>query len=331
MAESLLAGWGGRSYAVPIWFKKAKIKMAALGGESYVMCDTANKGFKIGDLCVIWQDADNNETHEISNVENERLTFVYPLSRDYPYGYCVPAKLCHLDGNSTSIGSITTNLIEADLTFEADKPETIDKLPSPDQYEGLSVFTWGHDYTKPNVRTLVRSMDYYDSGLSLTDWADKRGYPIDEVTYSGIMLMELEQIAKLKGFIASLDAQAKAFYLILNEDQLLLSRNIDKGSYLIYVKNLSYGLLEQAIKSRQKLVLYTKIGRVILNVNSYLSTDQGDVILFTDHEWEDDLAIEDVIQITFMVKVRLNQDSYVYEYDIDNVATISLKMKGVIN
>jgi hypothetical protein len=331
LIESLLAGWGGRSYAVPIWFKKSKITLPVLGDESVIQCDTANRGFKKGDLCIIWLDAMTAEAHEIDTVGTNQLTFVYPVSQPFPYGYVIPARLCHLNGQMTSIGAVATNLIEAQVTFEADLPETIEPSPIPDTYDGLGIFPYGHDYTKPLTRSFIRSMNVYDSGLGIFNWDDRRGYPIDEFEIDDIMLMGLAEVEKFKGFVASVNAQAKAFYYRINEEQLLLSRRLDMGSNFMYIKNTSYGILEQHIKSRQTLVMYTTTGRLIFNITSYMATDQNDIMLFTDTSWQKSYEIEEVNQISFLVKVRLDQDDYVYKYNIDNVAVINVKLKGVIN
>jgi hypothetical protein len=329
LADSLLAGWGARSYALPVWPRKSRLLAPVLPDEAFVQCDTSNGAFKRGELCVVWQDALNCEAHEIGAVGEGGVSLVYPMGRGFPNGYCVPARLARLEGVKTSIGALTTSLVEAELAFEADEPESLEREPLPAVYEGLGVFPWGHDYAKARQRSLERSMNVYDSGLGLPIRDDRLGYPADEFQLDGIALRGHAEIGRFKRFLAAADGQAKTFWVAVNEDQLQLSRRLDMGSQLMHVRNAAYGLLEMELRSRRTLFMDTRAGRLFFNVTSFLAAAQGDVALFADVAWPRTFEIGEVGQIGFLVKARLAQDEFSLEYGVDCAARTSVRLKGV--
>jgi hypothetical protein len=330
LADSLLAGWGGRSYALPVWTRKSRLLAPVLPDEASVQCDTADRGFVRGGLCVVWQDALDCEAHEIDAVGAGGLSLVYPRGRDFSHGYCVPARLARLAGVTAQVGALTTGLVEADLEFEADGPEDLERVPLPVEHGGLGIFPWGHDYSRPASRSLARSMDVHDSGLGLPVVEDRRGYPVDEFAFEDIILDGHAEIDRFKGFLAAVDGQAKAFWVGINEDQLLLSRRLDMGSSLMHVGNVAYGLLESGLASRRTLFMRTVAGRMIFGVTSFLATGQGDIALFTDTAWPRSFEIGEVGQIGFLVRARLAQDDFALEHAVDCVARVSVRMRGTL-
>jgi hypothetical protein len=333
LTDSLLTGWGSRTFAVPVWWGKARLLQPALAEETQIYCDTTNKGFKNGDLAVIWANSQNCETLEVDTVGPGQITFKVPLSHDYMTGFCIPARLCHLVGNSCSVKTFATNLIEADLKFEADAPDDTLPVDFTDKYEGKTIQPFKHDYKSARVRGLTWSLNIYDTGLGIPSWTDRRGYPLDSFEFKDLLFGTLEEITKYKGWLVQNSGKAKSFYVYVKEDQIRLSRRADMGSTMLYIANSAYGLLESMLHDRKTLVMRTRFNtdRLIFKVNSYMSTEQGDVVLFTDTAWPRTYEPGDITQIGFLVLVRFDQDEFEIVRSLDIIARTSFKLKGVIN
>ena len=329
LLDNLLAGWGGRSFVVPLWHRKSRLTSPVRPGDVDVPCETAGRGFGSGDLCVLWRDATRCDTLEVQAVGAHGLVTARPAGGEYGSGYCAPARLCHLVGDECGISAVASNLLEAELVFEADEPEPVEPAPLPAFLDGLGLFPYGHDFASARPRRLVRSMNTYDSGLALFSREDRRGWPVDHVSVEDVMLGGLEALEAFKGFVQSVGARAKAFWLDLNEDSLRLTRRIEAGTRLMYVADVAYGLLASGLPARRRLLLLTRKGRFTALVNSYLQTVEGDLMLELDDAWSVDLEPWEVGRLGFLVKARLDQDEFVLEHLVDDVARVSLELKGV--
>jgi hypothetical protein len=331
LIDSLLYGWGARSYAVPLWTHKSRVSVPVYAGALEIPCDTLGRPFVEGGLCVLWRNPLTCETLEVANIFPNKLTLARPISQEYASGFIMPALLCHLVEETTKITALTSDLLEGEVEFEPDEWQDITPVEISDKYNGLMILPFKHDFKSGRSRTVDRRILYYDTGMGKYSRVDRRGYPMDVIQIDDIFLTSRAEIRRFKGFLMTVFGQAKPFYLMLNEDQLKVSRNLEYGSNMLYITNLSYGLLESHLDNRKTLFIKTKDERYIVNVTSYIGTEVGDIILLLDTSWPRAIPKEEVAQIGFLVKARLNHDEFEINYTADTLARTSISIKGVLS
>jgi hypothetical protein len=330
LVDSLLVGWGARSFATPIWPQKSKINFSVPAGSMMIYCNTVNRGFVAGGLCVLWRDALYCETLEIAGVSANQLSLVRPVSQFYASAFAIPARLCHFVGDRSKITAITSDVLEGEVEFESD--DLVDIIPQDltDRYQGLGILPYKHDYKAGRDRAFQRSMVIYDNGIGVTSRVDRRGYPLDEFSYKDIMFGTRESINAFKSWLMSVYGPAKPFYVILNEDQLKPTRDLESGVNTLYVDHIAYGILASYLNNRKTLVMRTNTERYIFDVVSYMGTNEGDLLIYTNFAWPRSITVGEIVQIGFLVKARLNQDEFEIDYSADTLARTSLEIKGII-
>jgi hypothetical protein len=330
LVDSLLTGWGARSYAVPNWIKKTKILNPISQGALTINCDTQNRGFVNGGLCVLWRDALYYDTLEVASFTASQVTVARPVSKSYNAAYLIPATFCHLVGDRSEITALTSGLLTGEVEFESDEVTEIPAVDLTDKYQGLAILPYKHDYSRGRERALQRMMFFYDTGLGKYSRVDLRGFPLDEISFNDVLLTGHGQVNTFKNWLMALYGPQKPFYMVLAEDQLRPTRPLDYGSNMLYVASNIYGLLESTLTSRKTLVLRTKEERFIFNVTSFIGTSMGDLLLYVDMVWPRLILQSEIVQIGFLVKGRMNQDEFEFEYSADTLAKVSFNVKGIV-
>ena len=329
LLDSMLAGWGGRSYSLAVWHEKSRLTAPVDPDDPILHCDTANRGFQPGGLCVVWRDPLACETLEVASVAPGGITVARPASRAYDFGYVIPAKLCHLVGEECELSAVASNLLRADLAFEADEPERVEAKALPPVLDGLGLFPYRHDFASARARRLTRSMNVYDSGLALFSREDRRGRPMDSLSIEDVLLGGRAEAEDLKGFFQAVLAKAKPFWVELREDLLKVTRPIAAGSMLVHVADMAYGLLASRLPSRERLYFRTRKGWFANAVLSFADTGQGDCVLHLEKPWAESLELDDIGQVGFLIKARIDQDELRLSRLADHVARTGIELKGV--
>jgi hypothetical protein len=330
--DSMLVGWGARTFLVPVWWMKSALERALEPGESEVMCDTADRGFKPGGLAVVWQDALKCEAAEVLSVSPGSVLLSRPAGRAYEEGYLVPARLCRMAGAENGLDSLTSSLFRATVSFEAELPEDVPPAEAGDQIDGKDVFPFRHDWSSPRNRKVGWSLNLYDSGTGLPIRTPRRTWPTDSMEAADVLFGTLAEANAFKAWLARAGGRAGSFWALIEEEQLLPTRGIESGANLLYVGNAAYGLLESETRCRNRLFLKTSSGeRLSFGVTSYQDAGNGEFLLFTDATWPKSVPLEQIARIGFVVLARFDQDDFEIERRHDTLARTSLALKGTLN
>ncbi|MDR1037355.1 MAG: hypothetical protein LBT40_12550 [Deltaproteobacteria bacterium] len=332
LLDSMLAGWGARTFLVPVWWMKSALDRPLLAGEVSAECHTEGRGFAPGSPAVVWQDAHRCEAVEVLSVSPGSVTFANPVGQEFEEGYLIPAKMCRMTQTESSLGLLTSSLAEATLAFEAEEPEDTPPAGDGDMLEGKDVFPFRHDWTSQRKRSVSWSLNMYDSGTGLPVRTPRRNWPTDSLEARDVLFGTIAEANAFKAWVARAGARAGSFWALIEEEQLLPSRGIEAGTTLIYVKNAAYGLLVSETACRNRLFLRTADGeRLVFRVTSYMETEGGDFLLFTDRTWPRSVPVGQISRIGFVVLCRLDQDDFEIERRQDLLGRTSLSLRGVQN
>jgi hypothetical protein len=330
MLDSLLAGWGARTFLVPVWWMKSALDVPLKAGEEEAECDTAGRGFEPGGQAVIWQRALKCESATVRTVEPKRLTFLRPVGRDYEEGFVIPARLCRLSPE-TPVSALASSLVESRLRFEADEPEGMAPAPAGEQINGRDVFPFRHDWTGPRQRSVVWALNERDTGTGLPQRTARRAWPADKAEARDVLFGTREEAEAFKAWVIRQGGRARSFALLLEEDQITPTRGIVQGSNLLYAGNSAYGLLASGLACRSLLFLRTKDGRrQVFSVTSWQEFADGEFLFYADKAWPWTVALEDISRIGFVLTVRFDQDEFELERRHDLFARTDLAMRGVV-
>ncbi len=96
-AESIIWGWGARTWALPVWHDGLDLPNQATAGDTEILLDTPTRDYSADGLAIILRDAFNFEVVEILDVLADRLQLKRPLSSTWAQGTRIyPARSARL-------------------------------------------------------------------------------------------------------------------------------------------------------------------------------------------------------------------------------------------
>lgn len=332
LLDSMLAGWGARTFLVPVWWMKTPLVTPMGGGAVNARCDTAGRGFVQGGMAVVWQDAFRYEAFDIATIAPDGLTFSKPSTRSFMDGHVIPARMCRLAGAEGALSAVTSSLAEASFNFEAERPDDVPAGTSADTIDGRDVFPFRHDWSSPRKRTVRWSVNSYDTGTGLPIRAMRHGRHSDGLEARNALFGSIAEAEAFKGWVARQHGRAKSFYALIDEDQLVPTRGVLEGASLLYIRNAAYGLLESASDERNLLFMQDAAGaRTVFRPTTYVDAGAGETLLYLDRPFPATVPLDRIVRIGFVVLCRFDQDDFALERGQDTLARTSLTLKGVPN
>jgi hypothetical protein len=329
--DSYMAGWGARTFVLPLWWRKAQLLAPVNQGESTIVCDSVDHGVKPGEIVLIWRSPTECEAVPAVVVSANSITIEGELNASYGSGYVVPTRLCVIAGASAEMETIHSRLFKADMEFEIIKPEDWpDAYVPEDSYQGLPVIPYIHDYSSPRPRSFEWRMIENDTGLGLKYKKYLEDSPTDAMEIEDVLLPTHAETDRFKTFLMSRRGPAKAFYVLIKEEHFELVKDIDVNTDVMFVKNNSYFILEHAVETRKTMFLKTNYGRLyIFKPESFAMDFNGDMIVNIDSTWDASLPVNKIRYIGFAFKARFDQEDFDIEHTLDVLSRVSYRLKGV--
>ena len=98
--ETALWGWGGRIWAMPLWWDGCDTTAPVALGATRVDCPAPTRDFKPGEPAILFKDWQTYETVEIDAAYSDHVTLVRPTAQSWPEGTRIyPARAARIDGN----------------------------------------------------------------------------------------------------------------------------------------------------------------------------------------------------------------------------------------
>jgi hypothetical protein len=330
LMDCLLYGAGWRDFCLPLWWLKTPIKYPLEPGEAVIYCDTRDLGLKIDDTIVIWQSPDLCEAVQLSQISDDSVGTQSEVANHYITGYVIPTKLCSLVGSEAEVDAITSELLRADLEFDAVKPYEPWAQPVYDTYNGKPINPYNHDFTKPRSRGVEWRVVEQDSGVGKRYKKFLNNVPRDWLDADDILLGSHRALEEFKGWLAMNRGRAKTFWTLLREGHFKITRDISAGTDYIVIASSAYWLLEYTLPGRSLLFLeLLDKTRYIFTIAGYSNDISGDIIMRVSVTFPQTISKDKVKYMGFVLETRLDQDEFEIEHTQDTLSRASLRMKAV--
>ncbi len=179
IAESLLFGWGGRKYCLPVWIERDVLAAPVAAGTTAIsVTDAAMKDYRVGGLVVLWASPLMAEAIEIEALSGDTLTLRTPVSRAYPAGASVcPGMIARIDGDAP-VRRATDALFETRLRFLDE--QAIDRAAAEigPVWKTYAVLDERPDRAEDVTETWSRTLAILDSIAGIVAVEDTSGSPI---------------------------------------------------------------------------------------------------------------------------------------------------------
>jgi hypothetical protein len=330
--DNYMMGWGARTFVMPIWWRKTALLHPVYHGENTASCLTEGKGFKVGDLVVIWKSSSEVEAANIVALSSESITIDNTFGGSYSSGYMIPTRLCQLTAGDVNMETIQSNLFEASLQFDYTELETIPDNYTGDTFGSKYILPYAHDYTSPRPRGFTWKMIQNDTGTTLPYRKYLSEIPKDIIEIEDVLLVSHEDVEKYKAWLVKHMGRAKSFYVFLKENHFIVTKDIALNDTTLTVKASSYWVLEYQSDARMVFFLKTLGGkRYIFSPTGYAGAPGGDIMMSVNIPFDADIPVSNILYVGAVVNVRFDQDEFEIVHEQDILSRVSFKMKGLGN
>lgn len=186
-----------------------------------------------------------------------------------------------------------------------------------DTYDSRFVLLSPPDYSDDLSGTFERFTQMLDNTSGLYDLIDSgnRGWSTQQHRW---FLRGRGQHAAMKDFIYMLAGRLTGFYLPTFSHDLVLTRNIAAADINIRVENVGYTDLGFPIAGRADIVIFLKDGRYFFNTFIGAADDGDNEVLQLLTPFGSDIAISQVMMISFLALARSDQDAIEIAHQTDN-------------
>lgn len=329
LLDSLLYGWGGKEYSVPMWHESSSLTAAAAAADTRIDLKTTDGQFVEGDSVMLWASPSVNEVVEIAGVDSTGLDLAGGLSLDWSVGARVmPSKQCILS-NSPQVQH-SANTLSLVCQFGLTSPQPITAAPESLTYNGVQVLTRRHNYVDDLARRWARKFDVIDAGTGPRAWIDQSGFPYISRDLTFAMFGRTD-ITAFRGWLASLAGRCNAFYSQTQDTLLQIAAGRTTGQSEIEIADIGYSSLVKQGKNRSILYMLHSSGTAYIRTVTDSSKDEssGHELLELDASIPFAYVPSDWLAISYLELVRLDADAIEISYEDAANATAKLTVDGV--
>lgn len=321
--ESLIFGWHGRLFALPVWPEQTSLTAPVAVGGVTLNCDTTNRSFVVGGLVAVFKDSATVEIREIASVTASSITVTSGLLYEWPANSKVFPALVSALNPSLSGTRQTDNLIEMPVRFTAEPSTTPANasgvaaatyqgvelsLDRPNWAAGLE-FQWESDH-------LVQ-----DAGTNKFSLLARAGFSQFSRSHNWT-LKGLGQAAAYRGWLARRGGRAVPVYVPSDNDDFTLVANVASSNTAIDCKQNDYENQAGAHPARRDILIQFRDGTYLARRISSATTGENGVtrLVFTESMGRN-FTPADVKRISFLALYRLGSDATTISWLTRGVAT----------
>lgn len=326
------AAWdiGARSWQLPIWFDGQAIQSDLPIGSTSIAIDTTDRDFVVGGVVVLMGPTSRpNELVEVLSFTSSLVTFKRPTVKYWGAGTMIyPARVARLDGNFSAT-AFTGDFSISQVRFDVLTPSNWAEALPITVYRGLPVLTEKPNWVRDPSLAFQRLAERFDDGIGISTQYDRAGIPLTRQVHDWALLDKAE-ISRLLGLMYGLHGRCGEIWVPTWRDDLKLVAPIGAGDVSIQVEWLGYTLHIQRDLNRRDIRIELANGNIHyrrITASSVLSDEIESIGI--DSALGVSVAVEDIVQISFVSLCRSDSDILELDYWQGDVADATTAWRGV--
>lgn len=325
IADSLLFGWAGRLYALPLWQEHSGLALDAAVDDTEITLDTDDRTFPEDGVIVLYADSETYETAEIETNNGGSLALKNGLSNAWPAGTRVfPVLVSALDPNVTTARP-TDRTMQTVMRFVGNPTQTDPNLPvaaAPATYLGEELYL-----QEPNWAGGI-SLDYdsthgmFDNTIGAFQINRKQEWPLVMKQHRWL-LDGLSEVTALREFLRRRDGRRVPVWMPSGVADFDLVASITDSASVIKVRPNGSNQFVYGNPARSHLLIRLKDGTVFARAIS-LSTvfDSTETHISIDSPLGVAVDPSEVKRISYLGLYRLATDNVTFPWRTNSVATL---------
>lgn len=307
--ENILAAWGARIWALPLWPDVWLLEQEALSGSSSIAVETSGRDFHVDGLVVLIGEGGKFESAEVETVLADSITVKRPLILDWFAGSRLyPARTARmLDDRSTA--RPTRNYARGLARFRTVEEVEGEVLNEIVTYRGFPVMLQQPNWRENPQLDYQRKIAERAFGWGQDAWTDESGLAIPVETFQWTMLSRADT-NYFRAWCRARRGKQKALWLPTWSDDLVLATEVAPTATNIDVEACGLTNFAQADVHRRDIRIELTDGTVFYRrASGYVTVDEVTERMTIDAALGELVRPQDVERISWMAFSRLDTDS----------------------
>jgi hypothetical protein len=324
----------GRAAGLPLWHEPTWTTGAITATDTTINVEsTAYADWRAGSVGIVWEDSENFEALEVDSFTSTTITFKSPFQGSFAQGAMVmPVRTAHFEERirgsrfpqKVQRFNVRYHVVEAGVDLSSTAAfATYRSKVLLDEGNWIRAAELEEEIARKQIRL--------DGNVGLFNvWSDedasRRGSR--KVFFSG----SRKRLWEVRQLLHALRGRAISFYLPTFYDDLEITEALTISSTTCKIKHIEYTNLvrNRSPKGDLQVLLTdgTTLNRQITNSAELSATEEQ---LTVDSQWGVNVALDEIVRVSFIEKVRFDSDEVVLEhFDANGQAAISAPVRTVL-
>lgn len=332
LLPSLLFGWQGRAWGVPLWVQGQKASTPILSGDTSIVCATEGYEFQVGGSVVIYSDAMHYEALTIVTITSTGLTLSSSAVSNWPAGiWLFPLRVGQLQGSPT-FRKITGDVVQGSVQFKSQTHRHEDSTWAV-TYKGRPVLEivpqWKDGIEEVWTRNTT-TLDY-EVGQWLTFDKDPFSRAVRKADYLSLSKAKLTNFRAVTNFA---EGRLKSFWAPTFDQDLRLVENVADNDSTLIIAHQAYTRYVDMHPLRNHIRVQLLDGSVhyreIVGADD-VNTPAGTETLTVSPAFLTGFAVDQVRLLSWMPLCRLESDIVEFSYITMHVANAGLSLHPTLD
>lgn len=327
VASSLLFGWQGKTWGVPMWHQEQSLTTDIAAGDTVVPITTQQYEYFVGGSVILYADYDRHETGKIRAITPTQVKLETGLTNAWPVRTRVMPVLTGVMRDPVQLSRKALNTVSGVFRFFGEEYRPTFTEP-PASYKSLPVLSIDSNRATDLAEQWTRKTYLVDNqiGQSLTfDLVDS-----SYTTYQHELISaNLSVFSQYRDFLLYVSGRWKSFWFPTYLQDMELAAPVVSGQSTLSVKALRYTGMVKGHELRKHLRIADRRGNVYYReIISYSEGPNNTEVINLDSPITADISPGFEL-ISYMAISRLDSDVVEVNWLNRAVSSMTLQIKGV--
>lgn len=324
--DSMLFGWHGRIYSLPLWQEASRLTADTLAGNSIVHADTTRMTIRVGSTIVLYRSPTLFESLEVESFTPTYIIVKGTTLRNWYAGSRVLPAVSAIPNPSLRTSRPLPELMQMGIEFLVDPAAQmlrLESVPPPETYRGIEVYYAETNWATGMDGSIVSNRRDTDGGLGVVQLTRKGPFPEISRPFSWV-LRDRVRADLLRQFFVRRAGRLNPVWMPSGSSDMTLASTIDSTSSSMEIRDQEYASFVAQEKIRRDVVLLMRDGRRLARRITN-SADNGDTVLLTlENGFGEEIRPEQVKRVSYLGLHRLSEDSVTFNWLTNSVATVEV-------
>lgn len=311
--DNFLISYGAKRFYLPLFSDVNLLDADVAKGATSLPCSTASlsKIHAGSVICLMGDDAFNSEMLEVSSVTDDAISLLTPTLFAWSADTAIyPAGVSRLTDQS-ELSKRNDALVTATMKFQIVQPNIYDPGDDSgldDVYRSFPVLNDQPDEKEDLTLSMQRMLVEMDNATSIPVWQDTAARAFTVQQYAWV-LEGRSELSRFEALLQSLRGQAKPLWVPTFMEDLQLVDDLDSGATAITTFNSGFIQCGGPRGDRMDIMIETLNARYYRRITNTAYDADRNEILGLDAPLPAAIKADNVVRISFMTLMRLNQDA----------------------